>query len=171
MYAAFRSQPAGGFGTRTDQTAVRAGQPARPPAVHPAQEHDADDVVTFLAHRAGSAGAARRTAREALVRWGVEEEARENVLLIVSELVTNAVEHAQPPAVLRLRQEPGPSCRRVWVGVSDGGPAAVEGAWSGSCEDDEHGRGLVIVDALSEACGVREDAAGTTTRWARMDCG
>ncbi|MCX5233236.1 ATP-binding protein [Streptomyces sp. NBC_00233] len=87
------------------------------------------------------------------------------VLLVVSELVTNAVEHAAPPLALHLHRERAGS--RVWVGVTDGGPAVQEGAWTASCADDEHGRGLTIVDTLAESHGTRTHSSGTT-HWARI---
>ncbi|MFE5549486.1 ATP-binding protein [Streptomyces sp. NPDC056534] len=87
------------------------------------------------------------------------------MLLVVSELVTNAVEHAEPPFALHLHRERAGS--RVWVGVTDGGPAEAEGAWTASCTDDEHGRGIAIVDILADAHGIRTHAGGST-HWARI---
>ncbi|MEV7676874.1 ATP-binding protein [Streptomyces sp. NPDC088752] len=126
-------------------------------------------VVTPLFHRAEAPGIARQAARRALSRWGVDEDTQDTVELVVSELVTNAVEHALPPTSLRLCQETSQENCCVWVEVSDGGPAGSVGSWTASCDDDEHGRGLHIVDMLSQACGWREGSSGTI-RWARFDC-
>lgn len=41
-----------------------------------------------------------------LGRWNVAPEGRDRVLLVVSELVTSAVEHAEPPIALHLNRKP-----------------------------------------------------------------
>ncbi|MER5941581.1 ATP-binding protein [Streptomyces sp. NPDC001928] len=110
-----------------------------------------------LPHRPESAGAARRVAHAALQHWGVKVEAIERVLLVVSELVTNAVEHAVPPIALRLEQPVGD---KVHVEVTDGGPSRTKGAWIASCDKDEHGRGGTIIDFLSTAHGSHSGACG-----------
>ncbi|MFJ9821917.1 ATP-binding protein [Streptomyces sp. NPDC101151] len=47
-------------------------------------------------------------AQELLMRWGVADEVADSVLLTVSELVSNAVRHAQPPLTLGLATTPPP---------------------------------------------------------------
>ena len=49
-----------------------------------------------------SVGEARRHARESLGRWDVDDVA-DDVVLLVSELMTNALTHAGTPATLSLR--------------------------------------------------------------------
>ncbi|MEU9128735.1 ATP-binding protein [Kitasatospora sp. NPDC048540] len=117
-----------------------------------------------LPHLPESAGTARRIARHALSEWGVGEDAADQVLLVVSELVTNAVEHALPPVALRVDV---PDEGMVHVEVADGGPAEQEGEWITSCAPDEHGRGSGIIDflAASHGCCTR---AGRSTHWADM---
>ncbi|MFK0261401.1 ATP-binding protein [Streptomyces angustmyceticus] len=118
-----------------------------------------------LVHRPEAVGHARRVARSVLHAWRIDDDAAHCVLLVVSELVTNAVEHARPPLALHLRREHrGP---RVWVGITDGGPSAQGGAWTSSCAHDERGRGLTIVEALAAAHGA-DSHAGGTTHWARL---
>ncbi|MFI8829349.1 ATP-binding protein [Streptomyces sp. NPDC053431] len=119
-----------------------------------------------LEHRPEAAADARHHARDLLEDWRVPDEAVDEVLLVVSELVTNAVEHARAPIALHLHREH--AGRRIWVGVTDGGPALRDGSWTRSCAPDEHGRGLALVEALCEACGTRTHAAGHTTHWARL---
>ncbi|MFJ9855230.1 ATP-binding protein [Streptomyces sp. NPDC101150] len=122
--------------------------------------------VWLLAHRPEAAGAARKIARVVLAEWGVADEAAESVLLTVSELVTNAVEHAQPPLLLELSRDPG--AQRIHIEVSDGGPALTEGDWAAGCTPDEHGRGLQIIDQLTAAHGDR-DEAGHVLHWADVN--
>lgn len=118
-----------------------------------------------LVHRAEAVAHARRIVGSMLSIWQVGEGAAESVLLVVSELVTNAIEHAQPPLALHLRRERADL--RVWVGITDGGPATREGAWAASCSQEERGRGLCIVDALATAHGTH-DRCGRITHWARL---
>lgn len=122
-----------------------------------------DAVSWRLAHRPETAGYARQVVRSVMDTWQVSENVVDSVLLVVSELVTNSLEHAQPPITLHLHLESADLC--VWVGITDGGPAEGEGAWTSSCADDEHGRGLVIVDALADSHGVRI-RQGEITHWA-----
>lgn len=120
-----------------------------------------------LEHRPEAVGEARRIARAVLEDWQIEEDAAQPVLLVVSELVTNAVEHAEPPVALHLRWE---RRRRVWVGITDGGPAESDGDWTLSCEDCEHGRGLAVVDVLTTDHGSSADG-DRVTHWARLSAG
>ncbi len=85
----------------------------------------------------------------------------ERVLLVVSELATNAVLHARTPFVVRMSGDGG-SVRVAVFDTSDGrpepgspDPAAVTG------------RGLGIVDALASAWGV-EPAEGGKWVWAEL---
>ncbi|WP_268981043.1 ATP-binding protein [Streptomyces coffeae] len=118
-----------------------------------------------MAHGPEAVAHARRIARSMLSTWQIGDDAAHSVLLVVSELVTNAVEHARPPLTLHLSREN--TARRVWVGITDGGPATREGAWASSCAHDEHGRGLAIVEALATTHGARRHTGGTTY-WARL---
>ncbi|MFF4301119.1 ATP-binding protein [Streptomyces sp. NPDC001601] len=119
-----------------------------------------------LAHRPESAGEARRITRVLLTRWGVPQAAADSVLLTVSELVTNAVEHAQPPLNLSLNRDA--DTRRVHIEVSDGGPADREGDWAAGGTPDEHGRGLDIIDHITAAHG-EHDHPGHAVHWADVN--
>ncbi|MFJ1625221.1 ATP-binding protein [Streptomyces sp. NPDC088190] len=119
-----------------------------------------------LSHHPEAAGEARKITKEVLARWKVAEEAADSVLLTVSELVTNAVEHAQPPLNLELSRDPG--TRRVHIEVADGGPAATDGDWAAGGSPDEHGRGLEIIDRLTAAHGDRQEP-GHAIHWADVN--
>lgn len=93
------------------------------------------------------------------------QDTAESVLLVISELVTYAVEHAQPPVALHLHREQ--AGRRMWVGITDGSPTEAEGVWIASCEHDERGRGLAVIDALATDHKTRSHPGGAT-HWARL---
>ncbi|KAB2975957.1 ATP-binding protein [Streptomyces sp. SS1-1] len=119
-----------------------------------------------LPHAPEAAGGVRRRVRGVLAEWNLTAEAAADVLLVVSELVTNAIVHALPPATLRVSRDRGETCAAVRVEVTDTGPAASPSA----VDPDEHGRGLEIVSTLSERCGVRVQPGGTC-RWAELRVG
>jgi anti-sigma regulatory factor (Ser/Thr protein kinase) len=92
----------------------------------------------------------------------------DEVLLLASELVTNAVLHGAEPIQLQLHRRGA----TVWVGVSDGGvPFAVTPApaWSRTAEG---GRGLLLVDALASDWGSQSqgDASPGKTVWFEFTC-
>ena len=60
-----------------------------------------DVAYWFLEPKETAPGKARRLARHALSRWGMEELA-DSVQLLVGEVVTNAVRYASRPVTLRL---------------------------------------------------------------------
>ncbi|MFD9060729.1 ATP-binding protein [Kitasatospora purpeofusca] len=113
-------------------------------------------------HRPDALGPARQAARASLDSWGVGPAAVEAVVLVVSELVTNAVRHALPPIALRLRHDR--PRRRLWVEVTDGGPAAEGGG--AVLPPDEHGRGLLLVASVALTHGARPQHGGSVVRWA-----
>ncbi|MFI1165447.1 ATP-binding protein [Streptomyces sp. NPDC020801] len=122
-----------------------------------------------LPHAPGGVGAVRRRVRAVLSGWNLSAEAADDVLLVVSELVTNALVHARPPAILRLWRVPSAGRGAVHVEVTDQGPAAPPGP-SSAPDPDEHGRGLGIVTALSARCGVHTHSGGMS-RWAEVLAG
>ncbi|MFB7510485.1 ATP-binding protein [Streptomyces broussonetiae] len=114
---------------------------------------------------AGAVSAVRRSAAAVLADWNVPPGIVDDVLLVVSELVTNAIIHACPPAVLRLSWVP--SARVVSVEVTDTGPALPARRPCTGIDPDEHGRGETIVHALAARHGIRVDPGGIT-RWADL---
>lgn len=93
-----------------------------------------------------SPGRARRLVRRAL--WDQEPELLDTVELLVSELVTNAVVHAQTAAVV------GISLFRDRVHVEVRDTSTDEPRVRQATEEDESGRGLTLVEALSNAWGI-----------------
>ncbi|WP_175407554.1 ATP-binding protein [Streptomyces sp. TRM64462] len=118
-----------------------------------------------LPHAPRAASVVRRRVRAAITDWRLAPDVADDVLVLASELLTNAISHALPPATLRLSQVVVDGLRAVRVEVTDAGPAAPAGRPACGLDPDEHGRGIGIVIALSVRCGVRERADGTS-RWA-----
>ncbi|MGI4894392.1 MAG: ATP-binding protein [Janthinobacterium lividum] len=97
---------------------------------------------------------ARAFVRDQCGAAGVEEDLCDNAVLMVSELVTNAVEHARSPVQLALRV----TASTVHVEVRDTNASlpAIQEAGPGAV----HGRGMAIVDALATDWGVRPIVRG-----------
>jgi anti-sigma regulatory factor (Ser/Thr protein kinase) len=116
---------------------------------------------------AGAVSVVRRRAAAVLGDWNVSAEIVEDALLVVSELVTNAIIHARPPAVLRLSWVPGDDARTLRIEVSDSGPELSSGWCPAGIDPDEHGRGETIVHALATRHGIHVHCGGVT-RWADL---
>jgi serine/threonine-protein kinase RsbW len=113
-----------------------------------------------------AAGLARRATRKALAAWGVTH-LEETAVLLVSELVTNAVLHAKTPAaILRLRLETAEGFLRIEV--QDADPSWPQPRTPAGM--DESGFGLMLVDALADKWGVRDTPPGKTV-WAELETG
>jgi len=96
-----------------------------------------------------------------LRRWETSEEVLEQAMFVVDELVANAIRHGGPPIELRLAERGG----LVAVEVTDANGREPRQRRAG--EDDESGRGLNIVAALSVRWGVRPTAGGKCV-WAEL---
>jgi anti-sigma regulatory factor (Ser/Thr protein kinase) len=75
----------------------------------------------------------------------------DDALLLVSELVSNAVQHGQPEIVLRIRRNPP----GIGVSVQDRGQGQVVQSSGELNPHAPRGRGLRIVDTVSSAWGVQ----------------
>ncbi|MET9294705.1 SpoIIE family protein phosphatase [Streptomyces sp. NPDC003077] len=90
---------------------------------------------------AQAAGQARRLARRALARWGLED-LTDQLELLVSEVVTNAVRYAERPITLRLLRTDVLRCE-----VGDDVPQLPR--LRQARPSDEGGRGLYLVNRLA----------------------
>ncbi len=84
---------------------------------------------------------AREEARKALFGWGLGEHA-DLAELIVSELVTNAIQHGEGPVQVRMSHAGG----QLRVAVHDQGAGRPVRCRAGA--EDESGRGLALLDGL-----------------------
>jgi anti-sigma regulatory factor (Ser/Thr protein kinase) len=120
----------------------------------------------MLPAAAQAAGQARQRTREALTSWELGQM-EEPAVLLVSELVGNAVRHARPGASgLQLRLAATRRCLRIEVTDADPRPPQPR-APAGM---DESGFGFVLVDALATNWGVDHAAVGKTV-WIELAIG
>ncbi|CAL9396750.1 ATP-binding protein [Streptomyces sp. Tu 3180] len=104
----------------------------------------------------------RRALRELLRPWGRPEQS-EIAELLTSELVTNALVHTDREAVLTATV--GPRGLRVEVRdfvAREPRPCVPD------ADDGTHGRGLVLVESLADAWGVRAHGVGKAV-WFALD--
>jgi serine phosphatase RsbU (regulator of sigma subunit)/anti-sigma regulatory factor (Ser/Thr protein kinase) len=120
-------------------------------------------------------GAARAMVRAALAEWStlglpgtaqLTEHLVADALVVVSELVTNAVVHAGTDVEVRLQAE---ETGTLVVEVADRHPSRAPSGGDHETPHDpaEYGRGLRLVAALAEAWGITY-RPGTKTVWARL---
>ena len=96
-----------------------------------------------------SVGVARRFVRDLLDSHGdVDEDTLDTLLLLASELVTNAVRHAATPFEIRVAVDDDTVRVAVIDGDVDHGPRMCHPG-----PDDTNGRGLQLVDQLSAVWG------------------
>ncbi|MGW5650532.1 ATP-binding protein [Streptomyces humi] len=130
----------------------------------PSSGADSDSGRWALPHHGAAAQTARGLVARTVAEWPLACGTVQDILLVVSELVTNAVRHAEPPIFLGIRRT---GKGRVCVETTDGGERGGLRRAETSGDPDEHGRGLVIVDCLSVAHGCRIAEQGTTW-WAEF---
>ena len=102
-----------------------------------------------LPHTSAAPGLARRFVTSRAAAWPAD--LLDLVVLLASELVTNAVLHGRGPVELRLSDDG----LRVRVEISDGDPAPLPTTGRRPSSDRPSGRGLLIVDDLADRWGCR----------------
>ncbi|NUJ99536.1 SpoIIE family protein phosphatase [Streptomyces lunaelactis] len=99
---------------------------------------------------------ARHMIRAAVAAWGARERADE-IELAADEMITNALMHTDGGAIVTIRVLSGPE-RRLRVEVEDRSSALPRRREAG--ESGVSGRGLLLVDRLTEAWGVESRGSG-----------
>jgi anti-sigma regulatory factor (Ser/Thr protein kinase) len=140
-----------------------------PASARPAHEPSAPRDGATLDWRISVAGAPALVAvARRLVRSALDDcPRRDDIELVTSELVTNAIRHTPSGAdgsvvTLRVRAAAG----RVRVEVTDQGDPSWDEPESGG-DDDECGRGLAIVHLIADRAG-HEPAPGGQVCWAEV---
>ncbi|WP_329134459.1 ATP-binding protein [Streptomyces sp. NBC_01476] len=120
-----------------------------------------------LPARRASVGAARAATQELLCAWGVPEEVREDAVLVLSELATNAVRHTASADFLCCVGLTAESL--VHLEVHDHDTAMHNLVPRAPGLDDEGGRGLLLVQYMADRWGVERSAfTGGNAVWARF---
>jgi anti-sigma regulatory factor (Ser/Thr protein kinase) len=112
--------------------------------------------------RTGASGRARKAVRTTLARWGWDEDHVAAVVLVASELLTNAHLHTDGDVRLTLRR----TRRGVRLSVTDTDPRMPTRRDTGP--QHEGGFGLHILDTITTDWGVRTHRTGKTV-WADID--
>jgi anti-sigma regulatory factor (Ser/Thr protein kinase) len=97
-----------------------------------------------------TAAEARRLARRSCALWAFDEETVETAALLISELVTNAVRHGRSHSIRVCIERPAPDCIRLSAVDKKRSMVTLDKR----SPEDTGGRGLVLVDALSDHWGV-----------------
>ncbi|MCG7209036.1 ATP-binding SpoIIE family protein phosphatase [Streptomyces arenae] len=145
-------------------------------ALVPDREHTTDDAALLIAHTHAmapddvasfrlpddprAAGQARELVRDQLTHWGLDDLSTTTELL-VSELVGNVIRHAKGPLRLRLLRSRILTCE-----VYDGSLSTPR--IRHATYNDEGGRGLQLVAALSRRWGARY-LSDTKCIWTEQD--
>lgn len=106
----------------------------------------------------GAVRAARSAVRDQLRLWDLDSVG-DLAALLVSELVTNALQHATAPIGVRLVR-PAPHAEVLLVEVSDPLPRPPRAR--AARPEDEDGRGLQLLASASRRWGTRPGAGGKT---------
>ncbi len=143
------------------------GQDASPGSRDDTPRRGTPSSVLRLKFSAVAVGTARRRIRGELADAGVAPPVLDDVEVVASELLGNAVRHARAIAggvlLLGWRIEDG----EVTVRVTDGGSGrTVERREAGLLSDS--GRGLHIIEKLASSWGVVDHAGGLRTVWAAV---
>lgn len=99
----------------------------------------------------------RKQAEHVLRLWRIKEDPAWTVELLLTELVTNVVRHARTPFTIMLTWDG----RTLGGEVSDVNPVPPQ-VRTDPVTDDTGGRGLLLVDNLSQAWGVDRRPHGKT---------
>jgi anti-sigma regulatory factor (Ser/Thr protein kinase) len=108
---------------------------------------------------------ARQLVADQLQAWHLDQIA-DDAVLIVSELVSNAIRLGQI-VLLALKAVADAGRRMLRIEVTDPGPGPTTNAPALPGDDAEHGRGLPIVDILTDSWGCDRDAHHTLV-WAQL---
>lgn len=98
----------------------------------------------------------RRFTDNTLHQWSLPDGVVEDAMLIVSELLTNAIVHGRPPIRLRLRK----TLDELAIEIDDAASAMPRKLRASP--EDLHGRGLAIVAEVGARWAARADGYGKT---------
>jgi anti-sigma regulatory factor (Ser/Thr protein kinase) len=119
------------------------------------------DAVVSLPDPARAVRQARRAAADILARWKCDAESIEDAVLIVSEMVTNAIRHCAGAVILHLSR----AADYIRIEVTDSSPHKPR--LIDAPPDAESGRGLRIISQLATRWGYSPTGRGKLV-WADL---
>lgn len=161
--------PRTGYGVDADVFGSEDGSPERVGVVMPDETDRATASPPWSWNLRGTSAPVlvqvRRWASRTLT--AVDDAHLGDVLLVVTELVTNAYDHGDGPAEVRMSYTPAPC--RVRIEVDDS--CLDHPVVATSSRTVPGGRGMLLVDKLTAAWGVLEHReSGSKTVWAEVSC-
>ncbi|WP_075737708.1 ATP-binding protein [Streptomyces acidiscabies] len=117
---------------------------------------------------AESVAGARSRVHRALNAWHIPADSRDTAALVVSELFTNAVTHTNTRTVTCVLAA---TEHHVLVQVEDHGTEPSAPALQHADPQEERGRGLLLVEAVSQSWGATspDSRAGGRVVWAMLN--
>ncbi|MCX5501101.1 ATP-binding protein [Streptomyces sp. NBC_00053] len=113
----------------------------------------------------------RKLVRDVLGIWNLDDLA-DRAELVITELIANASRHTPCPEIRLVVGRP--SATRVRVGIVDEEPSRLP-VLSHAGEEDESGRGLLLIDAVADRWGCDLQRSGRRLRgkevWAELRTG
>lgn len=119
------------------------------------------EVRVTLTAEGGSCARARQVVREAAASWELPEDLADDAQLVVTELVSNGIDHGAGPITLTVRRKAG----GMLVEVHDESPA--EPLLRPVDPSSARGRGMQLVQALSVSWGTTPEGGGKVV-WAQL---
>ncbi|WP_071812699.1 ATP-binding protein [Lentzea guizhouensis] len=120
------------------------------------------EVRVTLTAEGGSCARARQVVREAATRWGLSEDLADDAQLVVTELVSNGIDHGEGPLTLTIRQ------RTAGMAVEVHDLSARQPQMRPVDPASARGRGMQLVQALSVRWGSTPDGRGKVV-WAELE--
>lgn len=120
------------------------------------------EVRVILTAEGGSCARARQVVRDAAVSWGLSEDLTDDAQLVVTELVSNGIDHGEGLITLTVsRRDSG-----MLVEVHD--ESSKQPQVRPVDTSSARGRGMQLVKALSVRWGTTPDARGKVV-WAELE--
>ena len=120
------------------------------------------EVRVPLTAEGGSCARARQVVREAAASWGLSEDLADDAQLVVTELVSNGIDHGRGLITLTVRRKAG----GMLIEVHDESPH--EPVLRPVDTSSARGRGIQLVQALSVSWGTAPDGGGKVV-WAQLE--
>ncbi|MDX8054013.1 ATP-binding protein [Lentzea sp. BCCO 10_0798] len=120
------------------------------------------EVRVTLTAEGGSCARARQVVREAAASWELSEDLSDDAQLVVTELVSNGIDHGEGPITLTVSRKAG----GMLVEVRDESPKLPQ--LRPVDPSSPRGRGMQLVQALSVSWGTTPERGGKVV-WAQLE--